>query len=490
MSLLQLPLAEVVKDDGPSKQLHIKVFLLNSLLNKKRWGVTADSIPRYIRKFIGKPLTLFKTRHPKTGSQIFDHPWFNNLTMDQNLQVQERWAVGRIKDIVEDKDGIWSAIVSVTDPAAAKTIREHKSNSLPLFVSPAIVHYPQHENLDGSIFQWEPGHLALVSDPAYPAHIAEIKDTCDGDAMGCMAQLKTASIEECFGKTMSDYIEINTSLLSKIENDSVIGKMSSNSDANNSGTSPASTPTNTSTTTVTVPTSNEMTTPTTYTGAPNIGFSQTPEIPSQNQAEQQAKEPLNEWQTKEQEYNTKISELTARLQEAENSKKNEITKLQEQIDKINKRNELDTRRMQVQAVVPMDLFTNVNGRFDEQAYQAEIDRRVKGNWTLDEIADYYGTKFESFQYKQQYPVQQQQQQQQIPRRSRQQEDNNEEIAPEMQIPASSSSRGRKGSNTPDNIPQLDTASMSTSKKKSSSLWYLDLFDVNVNSSTSAFPGGS
>jgi hypothetical protein len=191
---------------------------------------------------------------------------------------------------------------------------------------------------------------------------------------------------------------------------------------------------------------------------------------------------------KEAEYNSKITQLTSELEETRNNKKQTEEKLQAEIEKINKRYEIDQRRSQVQAVIPMDLFANANGRFNEEAYQAEVEKRTKSSWTLDEIAEYYQAKFERLQMA--YSNNERHQS-----RNSNYNNNNEQsaiVAEDSEVTAPTptiqqrTQRGRRASmssdsNNNNNVPQLDTASMTPTSKKNSSLWFLDIFDSSLKS---------
>jgi hypothetical protein len=64
--------------------------------------------------------------------------------------------------------------------------------------------------------------------------------------------------------------------------------------------------------------------------------------------------------------------------------------LQSEIERINKREEEDKRRSYLREVIPVDPFVDSStGQLDEAKFQHELERRVKSNVSVEEIAELY-----------------------------------------------------------------------------------------------------
>jgi len=100
------------------------------------------------------------------------------------LNHQEKFRVGSIIDVFEDKHGDWYASIEMLPKFA--------NSRLPPFCSPAIYQLDASE-AEGQISKWEALHLAaLTENPAYGARIALLKGTCVGTDNECKVQFKSA----------------------------------------------------------------------------------------------------------------------------------------------------------------------------------------------------------------------------------------------------------------------------------------------------------
>lgn len=67
--------------------------------------------------------------------------------------------------------------------------------------------------------------------------------------------------------------------------------------------------------------------------------------------------------------------------------------LQSEIDKINIRDAENKKRAELEKVIPVEPFLNRETvEFNEQRFQNELDKRVKSNLSVDEIAELYDVK--------------------------------------------------------------------------------------------------
>lgn len=168
----------------------VKAFLLDDTINLNQWGVNADSIPKNIATFIGKPLVL---------TEAFDHPIVDDMSYTHALQYQDIYRIGTIVDIVKmdkQKDSPYGnsyfAIIEITNPAAKAAFQ---AETLPLYVSPAIAQMVREED-PTNLKDWLALHLAIVDDPAYTMQKAMITGKCGGDTETCLIRLRQAHIEK------------------------------------------------------------------------------------------------------------------------------------------------------------------------------------------------------------------------------------------------------------------------------------------------------
>lgn len=174
-------------------------LLAGDEVNGRGWGVTAESIPKNIGDFKGKPFVVTTSDWIKDSpyGNIWNHPSTEHWpilgiaragTYDVNdkkliFKFQDKFRTGVITDVFE-KDGTWRAIVK-KDPA-------FKDMPWPPFCSPAI-YKENYMELDGSLSEWTALHLAgLDAKPAY-GNIAILHGTCNGDGTTCGNHLKSAS---------------------------------------------------------------------------------------------------------------------------------------------------------------------------------------------------------------------------------------------------------------------------------------------------------
>lgn len=187
--------------------------MLDASKNVNKWRVTAASIPERVKTFIGTPLVL---------TADYSHPKWVDGGVIANIQAQEKYAIGRITDVLH-KDGQWDAIIEITNPAAREAIEKQ---DIPFEVSPRIVHDPDADT--ENIAEWLGVHLAIVDKPAY-GDKATFKGACYGMANECQLALKQAKAEDC-GFCVK-------SALVKLANENNSSLTSLNSEGQNSQTS-------------------------------------------------------------------------------------------------------------------------------------------------------------------------------------------------------------------------------------------------------------
>ena len=70
--------------------------------------------------------------------------------------------------------------------------------------------------------------------------------------------------------------------------------------------------------------------------------------------------------------------------------------LKAEIDRINRQNAEEKKRIQLKEIIPAHPFINPStGEFNEAKFQTELERRVKSDMTIDEIAEIYDVNLET-----------------------------------------------------------------------------------------------
>jgi hypothetical protein len=167
-----------------------KYWLLNAKeTNGNGWGIAAHTASQNMKKFIGRPLVVTaKSWHGASEyGEEYEHPYLPTNDIAAILRHQDKFRVGSIVDVFEDKNGDWFANIEMLPKFANRT--------LPPFCSPAIYQLDAKEN-EGQISKWEALHLAALNEnPAYGARIAILKGTCMGTGNECKVQFKSAKLE-------------------------------------------------------------------------------------------------------------------------------------------------------------------------------------------------------------------------------------------------------------------------------------------------------
>jgi len=169
---------------------YAKYWLLNAKeTNGNGWGIAAHTAKDNMKKFIGRPLvvTASSWHGASEYGDEYEHPYLPTNDITKILNHQEKFRVGSIVDVFEDKHGDWYASIEMLPKFA--------SSRLPPFCSPAIYQLDASE-AEGQISKWEALHLAaLTENPAYGARIALLKGTCVGTGSECKVQFKSAKQE-------------------------------------------------------------------------------------------------------------------------------------------------------------------------------------------------------------------------------------------------------------------------------------------------------
>ena len=199
---------------------YLKTFLIDDTIARNGMGIVPDYISKHIHKFVGRPVILTSyLNHPHE----FDH---YQETKDPNVDVpelyklQEPYKIGQIIDVSSTSNvqqggnTTYSALLEVTDP---KAISAFKQGKIPLYVSPSIYRINETDPVH-AITDYEALHIAIVDNPAYGFHKANIRQTCQGGKSECQRMLAQASngLGYCVEKTLHDLknvLETNSSLV-------------------------------------------------------------------------------------------------------------------------------------------------------------------------------------------------------------------------------------------------------------------------------------
>ena len=199
-SMLQTATADFFIKDGVN---YASFFLLNTEMNLKRWAVTAESLPKYLKSFKGKPFIS----EPELG-----HFGADDMPVHEVVAMQEDFRVGDIVDVkLDEKTMTASAIVKFHKTKTAERIWNEIQNGKAIYVSPAIAGYAV-STAEGDVYhEWYGLHLARVGSPAYGVFHASLKRTCTGDERMCVNSLIASAMAD------SSDLKKNTSELSSFK---------------------------------------------------------------------------------------------------------------------------------------------------------------------------------------------------------------------------------------------------------------------------------
>jgi hypothetical protein len=189
-------------DDNDVDRLFLVYYALDSSLNLNGWNVSPGSLDKNIRSFVGKPVVLKQKDHynlndiPQTGN--FVHPVLKNANLEENLNYQQQFAVGRINNVSLNPQKGWRFDVEITDPQMKQAFKSNTfAAKYPRYVSPQIATFPDRfpgeSNNNTNIEHWQGIHLAFVDYPAYGFQKTDVKGQCYGSEQMCEIQLRSAS---------------------------------------------------------------------------------------------------------------------------------------------------------------------------------------------------------------------------------------------------------------------------------------------------------
>jgi hypothetical protein len=83
-------------------------------------------------------------------------------------------------------------------------------------------------------------------------------------------------------------------------------------------------------------------------------------------------------------------------QQPQQQQQQQLEYLKGEIDRMNRQNTEERKRAQLKEIIPAHPFINPStGEFNEAKFQTELEKRVKSNMTIDEIAEIYDINLET-----------------------------------------------------------------------------------------------
>ena len=381
--------------DSKTDRLFLIYYPIIPGFNGNKWGVSDSSLHANIHTAINKPVVIYRKNpnnpiHTKQAGS-FVHPTPEEAatylghppSAEEYYNWQEKFAVGRVRNVDRRGDKGYAFTLEITDPEAKNILKSDTyRNGIPGWTSPQIISnghlYPQEE-ASGIFDHWSIAHIALLDVPAYGYEQAGVRAKCFGAEKQCMIQTKSASQENlgfCVKQATIDLIDSHSSHVESLSNPSH-NLMSQNENSSQSnGTTAAETVTYN-------PTDNTATTTTAAQPTSKISTEQErPEEGKENDKNQQGEgEPTAK--TLE-EANQLIRSLYS-----ENKKSNEriaaMSKDNKTLMKWKAEIEAQNRFLTVKNIVPSDLFKT------SEAHKKEVERIIAGGLDsdLDWLVDHY-----------------------------------------------------------------------------------------------------
>lgn len=191
-----------------NNKFYLKTFLLDSSTAANGMGVHPEFVPKNIHKFVGRPVILTSNFNHPHEFEHYKETKDYKIDVQELLKLQEPYKIGTIVDISTNSsiqqggNANYSALLEITDPKAISAFRAGK---IPQYVSPSIYRIHETDPVH-SITDYEPLHIAIVDNPAYGFHKANIRQTCQGNKNECQRMLAQASepgLGYCVEKTLN-----------------------------------------------------------------------------------------------------------------------------------------------------------------------------------------------------------------------------------------------------------------------------------------------
>jgi len=400
-----------------SGDLYLKYFFADLSTAKKSavgdFNLHDDALDAADREAIGLPFSILPSRDLSIKGDF--HAWSpkEGATWDDHVAFARQYSPGHIAAITRDSNIVSAgmsdikanngrlAVIKITDQ---KTRDAYLSNPalIPRQVSPGFMNMeaPNLSNIRN--VRW--AHLAAVPKGAY-GDKATLYASCVG-GNDCINHLVAASVLELDNKLSKTYCAVGASenLNQNVSSQGISGIISNQMTDTNAAT-PTAVSTSTGTTPAAVSTPAPVPVSTTNTR-------QTPGAPINTGTQRivKLKQPI-----------TKISNESPQPNPNPNGEQpggegggDDVAKLRAEVEQMRAVQQQAQRREEIKKQIPKELFIN-KGKFDEKAFEAEVEKRLQSGATDEAIAELYTLwmdKQKLLNAGYQLPQQQQQQQQQ------------------------------------------------------------------------------
>lgn len=372
--------------------LFLKFFLIDSSENNRRWRTTDAANEAYARTAIGTPFTLMLNKQESKYGDF--HPFLPNpeAPVKDQIDFAFKYAIGQIVDVSKDSeqykaagyaannDSPWFATVKITDPMAKEEFQKPDTRLIPKAVSPGIIHL---SGPDDAITEYHIVHLAAVPEGAYGPRAIKWA-SCNGDALSCIPKLKAASYKE---RTNCCVLESLSSLAQKSASSDII--MS----AVNSTPGPQTFGTGTIETTTPSSTNNQNQQQQQQPSKPTIRIRKQKQL-----SEEEEENPEGQQENNGENPNPNQTEANPADQSFKSSRYyGELQSLKKELQNRTQQWDEREKRYQLEKIIPPQLFTDSRGRFNQKAWESEIQRAMKESASMELLAEYYATKLQAMQ---------------------------------------------------------------------------------------------
>lgn len=328
-------------------------------------------LPSKDQEAIGLPFSILPNRELSIKKD--HHPWSPKpgATFDDHIAFAKSYSPGHIVAITPDtkltggsvdsikQNGGRFAVVKITDLRLRDHYKLHPEE-IPRQVSPGFINYEYPNSTNIKNFKW--AHLAAVPRGAY-GDKATIYASCLG-GNECINNLVGASVAELDEQLKHSYCPIgaseNISSLATFETNSPLD-MSVNATTAEPSTTPATPAVSTTAPVATPPKGAPITTGTQPKGVVRLKTANNSPVTPNSNAEQQPAD--------------------------------DSAKLREEVEQLKAFQQQIERREQIKRLIPKELFIN-KGRFDEKAFETEVESRLKSGQSDEAITEYYTLKTE------------------------------------------------------------------------------------------------
>lgn len=199
-------------------RLFLVYYALPTNFNANNWRVSEHSLDTNVKSGINKPVIIYpkdpKNQFHTKQAGNFVHPTVDEAAADlgvprhtvtesQYYQWQEKFAVGRVRDIEKREGKGYAFTLEITDPASKEILKSDKyEKGIPGWTSPQILYYPgahPQEEKSGTHDHWIISHVLLTDSPAYGFQKSALRGKCLGEEQECLIKTKNASLEENLG---------------------------------------------------------------------------------------------------------------------------------------------------------------------------------------------------------------------------------------------------------------------------------------------------